>query len=318
MICSMRRRHLPHVILCLWLLGIVTWTQAAGFLPGQRVLLDAHNCYPYEGMWVDRLDRALGTGLPIGIECDLIWDPTTQPGSPRIVVRHGGKAKGNEPTLRDYFFEKVRPIVEKALKDGNREDWPLLTLNLNDLRTGDPEFFDALWKLTGDYESWLCTAAKTENLTQVSPLEVKPVLILTSDGAHQTKAFYDSVPVGGKLRMFAAGKPGEKADNFRRWINYAWNKVEPEGQPKAGEWSPEDAARLKQLVEAAHQEGYWIRLWTLNGHGAMDIALRGWSPGYNFGSLEAVSIRWRAARDAGVDFVASDQYEDCAKTLRAK
>jgi len=25
--------------------------------------------------------------------------------------------------MRDYFFERVRPIIEKALKDGNRSDW---------------------------------------------------------------------------------------------------------------------------------------------------------------------------------------------------
>jgi hypothetical protein len=36
----------------------------------------------------------------------------------------------------------------------------------------------------------------------------------------------------------------------------------------------------------------------------------GWSPGYNFRSLDAVRIRWRAAIAAGVDFIATDQYED--------
>ena len=116
--------------------------------------------------------------------------------------------------------------------------------------------------------------------------------------------------------MFAVGKPDRTADNFRRWINYDWKAVEPEGQAKAGSWSREDAARLKSLVDNAHQQGYWVRFYTLNGHGPMDIALHGWTPSYNFGSTEAAAIRWKAARAAGVDFVASDQYEECAKVLR--
>jgi hypothetical protein len=36
----------------------------------------------------------------------------------------------------------------------------------------------------------------------------------------------------------------------------------------------------------------------------------GYAPGYNFGSQDAARIRWRAAVDAGVDFIATDQYEE--------
>ena len=36
----------------------------------------------------------------------------------------------------------------------------------------------------------------------------------------------------------------------------------------------------------------------------------GWTPGYNFKSLDAARTRWRAAIAAGVDFIATDQYED--------
>jgi hypothetical protein len=168
----------------------------------------------------------------------------------------------------------------------------------------------------GLYEPWLCTATKGSDIRQRAPLEVKPILVLTSDGTHQAKTFYEDVPVGGRLRMFAAGKPDQSADNFHRWINYAWSAVEPEGQRKAGAWSLEDAARLQALVDQAHQRGYWIRFYTLNGHGPMDILLHGWTPSYNFGSAEAVTLRWKAAKLAGVDFLASDQYEACAKVLR--
>ena len=309
-------KQLGSKVIALGLLfaNVTGWSQSSRFLPGQRALLDAHNCYPYEGKWADRVDRALATGLPVGIEMDLVWD-LTKPGEPRVVVRHGGKAKGDEPALGEYFFARVRPVVEKALRENNRDHWPLLTLNLNDLRASEPEFFVALWKLLDDYEPWLCTAAKTADPSQLSSLEVRPILILTSDGAQQAKVFYENVPPGGRLRMFAAGSPDRNADNFRRWLNYPWSKVEPEGQPRAGDWSPKDAARLKALVDDAHKRGYWIRFYTLNGHSAREVPGRGWTPSYNFGSLEAVTVRWKAAQSAAVDFIASDQYEECARAL---
>ena len=44
-----------------------------GFGPGQRVMLDAHNAYPQNDRWRDRIDRALSTGFPVAIEQDLYW-----------------------------------------------------------------------------------------------------------------------------------------------------------------------------------------------------------------------------------------------------
>lgn len=287
---------------------------AQDFLPGRRVLLDAHNCYPYLGQWSNRLDRALATGLPLAIEEDLAWD--TSSSAPRIVVCHGSKASPRDPTLKEYFFERVRPLVEQALTENDRRQWPLITLNINDLRAEDPAFFTALWALTEEYDSWLCQAHKTENIAQIAALELKPLLILTSDGPRQFKAFYEHIPVGGRLRMFASGDPGKNSDNFRRWVNYSWTSVEPEGQPKAGDWSAADAARLAALVSNAHRREYWIRIYTLNGHRAAETLFRGWGPDYNFGSLESAVIRWRAAKAAGVDFLSSDQYEECGKILR--
>jgi hypothetical protein len=68
-------------------------------------------------------------------------------------------------------------------------------------------------------------------------------------------------------------------------------------------------------VNAAHQAGLWIRFYTLNGHPMADTERLGLTPSYNFGSLDAARIRWRAAIAAGVDFVATDQYEEFAKIL---
>jgi hypothetical protein len=57
-----------------------------------------------------------------------------------------------------------------------------------------------------------------------------------------------------------------------------------------------------------------MRFYTLNGH-APDAG-QGWSASYNFGSHAAARTRWRAAVDTGVDFIATDQYEDFAAEWR--
>lgn len=289
----------------------------AGFLPGERVLVEAHNCYPYHGMWHNRIDRALNTAFPMGIEIDLCWHAEGDGGKGRLVVAHEGPFSGEEPTFREYFFEKVRPVVEKALASGNQDDWPLITLNINDIRGGDKEMHPAVWALTGEYESWLCTAVKGPAPDPAAPIDVKPILVLAGGGPSEMKHFYDAVPEGGRLRIFGSASGDLPANNFRRWINHSWTEVEPEGQPKAGEWTVEDAGRLTALVTDAHQRGYWIRFYSLDGNNPVTQARFGVSPNYNFGSLEAVKPRWQAARDAGVDFIATDQCEEASAFLKA-
>jgi len=79
----------------------------AAFEPGTRVLLDAHNCYPYGGRWADRIDRALSTGTPLAVEQDLVWyrDPATGQGRSLIAHDEPGKPalglSGREPTMRE-------------------------------------------------------------------------------------------------------------------------------------------------------------------------------------------------------------------------
>jgi hypothetical protein len=315
----------------------------AAFEPGARVLLDAHNCYPYNGRWADRIDRALSTGVPLAIEQDLVWfvDPAT--GQGRSLVAHDDPGKpalgltGREPSMREYFFERIRPLVESALRQPHRETWPLVTLNL-DLKTEEPEHLAAIWALLKEYRGWLTTAPRRASIDDIQPLTVGPVLVLTGESDAQRTAFHDLVPVGEDLLVFGAARPrlrqagtpaearvraGEELPdltpgartNYHRWWNNPWSVVELGGQRRAGAWTPEDEARLTSLVRAAHQAGLWIRFYTLNGHDPQDLS-GGWSPGYNFGSEEAARQRWRAAIRAGVDFVAVDQYERFAETLR--
>jgi hypothetical protein len=99
-----------------WLLALATLSAQSSleFLNHRHPILDAHNCYPYQGQWADRLDRALGAGFPIAIEQDLAWRISSATGPGAVVVSHEAKTTGTEPTLRDYFFEHVRPVAENA------------------------------------------------------------------------------------------------------------------------------------------------------------------------------------------------------------
>lgn len=298
--------------------------------PRHRVLLDAHNCYPYYEWWFDRIDRALSAGAPLAIEQDLLWAKDPHTGKMASVLSHGGPPTGAEPGMREYFFERIRPIVEKALREGNRGDWPLVTLNL-DLKSEEPEHLEAIWALLSEYEDWLTTATRTESLEKMEPLQLRPVLVLTGESDEQKRAFYDQVRVGDRLLVFGATKtnttdvsaPPEvlapnAADNYHRWWNNAWRVVEPEGQAKAGTWTAEKESRLKQLVSYAHKQNLWIRFYTLDGATKAELSSFGWFSSYNFGSKEAAQLRWAAAAKAGVDYIASDQYEDLGKFLKTR
>jgi hypothetical protein len=42
----------------------------------------------------------------------------------------------------------------------------------------------------------------------------------------------------------------------------------------------------------------------------------GWSAKYNFGSLDAATIRWKALIRAKADFIGTDQPQEVAKVLK--
>jgi hypothetical protein len=289
--------------------------------PGSRTVMDAHNCYPYFEWWGDRIDRALSAGTPLAIEQDLAWHTDEKTGRSWSVVTHGDPTYGVEPTMDKYFFERVRPIVEKALKEGNHGNWPIITLNL-DFKDDKPEHLAAVLQLLRTYQPWLSTAAKGADAEVVQPLEVKPILVLTGEADAQQTVFYDQLKAGDRVLLFGsihtedkdpAAAPEvmdpTKATNYRRWWNNPWKVVEAGGQPNAGEWSAAKMDRLRALVKRAHENGLWIRFYTLDGATKAQLSSNGWFHDYNFGSLAAARIRWRAAMAAHVDYVASDQYE---------
>jgi hypothetical protein len=311
------------------------------FLNQNQPVLDAHNCYPYRGQWADRIERALSTGFPVAIEQDLAWyvDPAT--GQGRIVVSHSAKADGTEPTLQHYFFDRVRPLVEKELREGHASEWPRIILHF-DFKDNQKPLLEAVWKLLGEYErqGWITTAVKAGDPNELQPFDPKPVLVLTEDSDAQEEVFFQAVPATGRLRLFGSAHTApvraqsqternhllatlpaeqlltEKPTNYRRWWNNSWYLVEEGGAPRAGEWTPAKMKRLRALVDYAHNRGFWIRFYTLDGFLPADD--QGWGAAYNFGSLEAAQIRWQAAMNAGVDLIATDQYESLRASMRQK
>src|ERR1700742_1428004 len=106
-------------LFCCLLAGVVlacAQQSPPDYLNHNRPVLDAHNCYPYDGKWADRIDRAISTGFPVGIEQDIA--PYTDPKTGEVIakVTHRSAANAADPTLQRHFFEHVRPIIEHALQ----------------------------------------------------------------------------------------------------------------------------------------------------------------------------------------------------------
>jgi hypothetical protein len=328
------RRLLAAAVAAVLAAAPVATTGPASLAPGGRVWLHAHNCYPDEGRGANRLWRAVGAAQgPVAIEQDVAWDPVRR----QAVVTHDTELSGTEPTLEAHFFTAVAPLLDRAIVDGASASWPAMVLHL-DFKSHEPELHAAVWALLERHARWLTTATRVADESQVQPFTPGPLLALTEAGPGQSAVFHDAVPVGGRLLIFGsvpasalpddlpaearmraaiAATPAELipsgATNYRRWTNHAWAVVERGGPPQAGRWSAEDGRRLEALVARAHGLGLWIRFYTLNGHAANG---EGWGDGYNFGALNRVKPRWEAAIAAGVDFIATDQYEAFGEQLR--
>jgi hypothetical protein len=127
-----------------------------------------------------------------------------------LLIHGSKKVSESDPTLDNYFFPKIGLVVEKALEQGNKGDWPLITLYL-DIRNDPPEHLAAISKTLDSHSAWLTTAKKTANLTEQSPLELKPIMVLVEDKSgdeNKRVAFYDDVPMDGSIRVFgSASKP---------------------------------------------------------------------------------------------------------------
>lgn len=318
-------------------LATVAFAQSGPAAPQSRTLMWAHNAYPDHGKYADRLDRALASGHPFVVEEDLAWIDG------QSLLIHGARnVSGDDPTLDSYFFPKVQPVIEKALREGNKGNWPLITLYL-DIKNDPPEHLAAISKVLDKYDRWLTTAVKTDDILKVSPLNLKPMMVLVEDkqnDVNKEQAFYDNVPIGGKIRVFGSvpkldpnpdrklpkqeaidrqflATPNDlyqgRADNYHRWISLDWAFIEKGGEPNAGEWSKEKEQRLKEFVAYGHRLGYLVGVYCLDGYTEADN--QGWDKDYNLGSRDAAMVRWNAAFNAKADFISTDHYEQLADTL---
>lgn len=105
--------------------GLPLFAQSGGleFLNGNKPVVDAHNCYPYNGQWADRLSRALGSGYPKGIEQDLAWSVDATTGKGRVVLSHSEKTTGGEPS--DPFpIPKRIEMLDDPLLETARSSFP--------------------------------------------------------------------------------------------------------------------------------------------------------------------------------------------------
>jgi len=322
------------------LAGVVLAANAPGYAPGTRTIILSHNAYPDHGQYTDRLDRAIAVGVPFATEQDLAWVDG------KSLMIHGAKnVSGEDPTLDSYFIPRVRPLIEKALKEGNKGNWPLVILYL-DIKNDPPEHLEAISQWLDKYDSWLTTAVKTPDISKQSPLDLKPMMVLVEDKQNDIKQqyFYDKVPVGGKIRVFGSVTkfdenpsklPRErkaeavaslvsfdpeqlvphKADNYHRWFGTNWAFVEKGGETGAGEWTRASEARLKKFVDYGHRLGYFVGFYCLDGYSEAEN--KGWDKDYNFGSKEKVMPRWQAAARSHADFISTDQMEEVAQILKA-
>jgi len=128
------------------------------------------------------LSAPLSTGFPVAIEQDIAMAG----GKP--VVSHKKETTGEEPTLRAYFFERVRPIMEMALARNDRSQWPIITVHF-DFKDNQRPFWKPFGSCSGEYEAWVTTASKSDDpqtLADFDPNVASP----TEDNDQQEEVFF--------------------------------------------------------------------------------------------------------------------------------
>jgi hypothetical protein len=262
--------------------------------------LNAHNSYPAEGRGVERLAHARQAGLTV-FEIDVAWSPELS----HTYVSHRNTAKGDETTLKTYFFDAFSDRFADVLLliDFKGDQAPMVREIYDLVRSKRP----LLTTFTPERINWgPLTVLLTGNL---SAIEQFRALMPVSEPYF---AIGNRQPLDNKPLASAADYFREPADNFFRVYNFDWVHVEGAKNSDAGSFTATERSRLRALVNAGHKKGYWLRFWTLNG------TSREWSPSENFGSRRAVEERWRAAKEAGVEMIATDEYEWAGEFLRKK
>ncbi len=261
--------------------------------------LNAHNSYPAGDRGWERLARARRAGL-WAVELDLVWSQARG----HTVINHETKLRGNEPTLEDYFFTPLLPELRSLPRDE-----PGLLLMI-DLKSDHPGPARELHDLLRQHRDLMTRSLRSGDLRW------GPLTVILSENAAAIALFEKLTPPEEPYLAMAVREPPERkfqeniaayipqrATPFYRLFNFDWKIIERVANPEAGAFTRPERARLEALVKLAREKGYWIRTWTLNATSTM------WGTGRNFGSRHALLTRWRAALAAGVDCIATDEYE---------
>ena len=225
------------------------------------------------------------------MEIDLTWSEKRR----RTVISHEKTPVGGEPTLEEYFWKPLG--MELGRMPRGRPGWLLLI----DFKTYHARVVEEVYR---DLERHRRLLTRFGGNVDYGPLTV----ILTGDNA-AIAAFEKRNRGHGPYLAMGNREPPERqyqdnvadyfeadATPFYRVFNFEWAHIEPDREKRRAEPLPETApARLRKLAQTAHQKGYWLRTWTLNES--------------TFGGREGLLERWRAARDAGVEMIATDEYE---------
>ena len=278
--------------------------------PPRPLPIAAHNCYPADRADNPRLAEALALGID-NIEIDLGWDDAAR----RLIVGHDAEPRPGVAYPRPET--SLIPALEAHLGSPRADGAPtLLTI---DWKTGRPEAVRQFRDLLDAHPDWFSSAPKSAE----SPLTPRRLTVCFS-GSEAAKDAYDAlIPAGGTYRAFrdrvgggryeaefAAYVP-EASTAYLRFLALPWGAIEKGGPPRAEDWTRDEADRLRALVALAHRRGFRVRFYSLNGHTG--------PPGgsYRFADDAAARVRWVAAAEAGVDWVAGDEYREMVAALRA-
>ena len=143
--------------------------------------------------------------FPIGIEQDIAW--AIDPGHRQRPSGGNAHAQddGQRAYLREHFFERVRPIIEKALAENDRAQ---LADHRAAFRFQIARSHAAArgLGLLGEYQGWITTAPQLADPNQLAPFDAKPLLVLTEDAPIQEQVFFREIPKNARLRLFGSAQ----------------------------------------------------------------------------------------------------------------